>query len=260
MCAWRIPKSPKLKTGEIHLWRADLDRNRSRIPVFEQMLTQEERQKASRFKLEVDRNRYTVARVALRTLLARYLRAAPGELRFCYGPQGKPELAGADLGFSVSHSERIALYAISQARDVGVDVERVRSGIARDVAKGFFSLRVTQLLESLPQAARRRAFFRGWTRMEAYLKARGDGLSLGLETFEAFLSLGEPASSHMPDAWASSWRLHDFCPRAGYVAALAAQISNWQLKFWQWQAEYAEDAGAKFQPFSASAGSQPGAR
>src|SRR5258706_4720129 len=179
---WIAPPSYlELKHGEIHLWRGDLDREMHSYPVLEQTLAPEERKKAHGFRTELERYRYIVARGILRTILAWYLKTTPGSLVFSYGLQGKPELAGGGLSFNVSHSQGLALLAFTRARDLGVDVERVRPGIEEELATSFLPPQAIRLLEALPKFARQRAFLRGWTRMEAYSKARGVGLTLGFE-------------------------------------------------------------------------------
>lgn len=239
MCTWNVPHGPlELNNGEIHLWRADLDCSMNALPALEQTLAPEEFAKAGQFRLELDRNRYILAHGALRTILARYLKTTPGEPVFRYGPQGKPELASGAVRFNTSHSHDLVLWTISRARDVGVDVERVRRGVDEDVAGWLFSLRALRFLEALPQPARRRAFFQGWTRMEAYSKARGEGLKLSSETFEVFLDLSNPVLLRTLGDVGQKWRwwLHDFSPRRGYVAALAARGGKCRLRYWKWQA------------------------
>ena len=231
------PGSLELKNGDIHLWRVDLDRNLHTLPDLEQHLSSAERKAAGAFRLAADRSRYSLTRGALRTILGRYLNAPPEKLAFRNGPRGKPELAGAELRFNVSHSHGLALFAISSVHDVGVDVERVRSGIEEDVAGWFLSLRAMRLLEALPKAARERAFFQGWTRMEAYSKASGDEITIALENFECFLrrrrpvflrTLGDPTDS-------AAWWLHDFFPRRGYVATVAARARKCRVRYWKWK-------------------------
>jgi 4'-phosphopantetheinyl transferase len=200
MCTWIAPPGQlKLKNAEIHLWRVDLDRNTSAFPVLKPILSLEERRKADRFRLDLDHRRYILARGTLRTILARYLKTEPGELVFRCGPKGKPELASHAVHFNASHSHGLALYAISRMRDVGVDVERVRAGIDEDVARAFFSLRALRFLGALPQPMRRRAFYQGWTRMEAYSKACGEGLTLGPESLEVFTEPRLSMPLLMPD-------------------------------------------------------------
>jgi 4'-phosphopantetheinyl transferase len=174
----------------------------------------------------------------LRTTLARYLRTTPREPVFRYGPQGKPELAGGAIRFSLSHSHDLVLWAISRARQLGVDVERVRPGVDQDVAREFFSRPRRRSLQALPQPERRRAFFRGWTRMEAYTKARGYGLGLGLDALEAFVDRCNPVHAQKPGAGGQDeyWWIYDFSPRRGYVAALAVPGRRCRLRYWTWRA------------------------
>jgi 4'-phosphopantetheinyl transferase len=218
--------APELKSGEIHLWRADLNpEGMNALRALVETLSADELARASRFRLERDRNRYVLARGTLRSILARYLKTTPGEPVFRYGPNGKPELANGVVRFNLSHSDDLVLYAISRAGHVGVDVERVRAGVEKDLAT-CLSPTALRLLEALPPAARRRALFQGWTRMEAYAKARGEGVESGLQTLEAFLR-EQPRR----------WRLHDFSPRRGYVGTLAARRGKCRLGYWKWQAD-----------------------
>jgi 4'-phosphopantetheinyl transferase len=218
-----------LKSGDIHLWRADLSvEGTSALPALERTLSAEELAKAGRFGSERDRNRYIFAHGALRTILATYLKTTPGTPVFRYGPNGKPELAnGAHdvVRFNMSHSDDLVLCAISHAGHVGVDVERVRPGVEKDLA-ALLPPTARQVLEAVPPAARQRAFFQGWTRMEAYSKARGEGLDWGLETFEVFLR-------EHPRRWC----LHDFSPGRGYVGALATRRGKCRIGYWKWQAD-----------------------
>ena len=232
---WIAPRGPlELKTGDIHLWRVDLDRNPHHLPALEQTLAPAERRRAAAFRFAADRTRYSLTRGALRTILARYLIISPEKLVLRAGPQGKPELAGGELRFNVSHSDGLALFAITSAHDVGIDVERVRGGIEEDISAWFLSLRAIRLLEALPKPARQRAFFQGWTRMEAYSKASGDQISAGLENFDSFLRLRRPVF----DAW---W-LHDFFPRRGYVATVAARARTCRFSYWRFAAGQAADS------------------
>lgn len=231
-CATRPPELPD---GEIHLWRADLDRDMSALPALATALAPEELAKAGRFRFVRDRNRYIVAHGTLRAILAWYMNARSRDLTFRYGPQGKPELAGDALRFSMSHSHDLVLVAISRVAAVGVDVELVRPGVDQDVARCFMT-RARQPLDELPRAPGRRAFFQAWTRMEAYLKARGEGLNFGLKPLEAFL---EPCNAAACTALGDSgqhsrWWLRDFSPRRGYVGAVAVRSGECRLGYRNW--------------------------
>ena len=109
----------------------------------------------------------------------------PSELRFSHGFYGKPILidqqAGHVLHFKVSHSDELRLCAVTRERQLGVDLERIRPGFIHDqIPEHFFSQQEVTQLRSLPISLQEKAFFRCWTRMEAYLKAKGGGLSAKL--------------------------------------------------------------------------------
>jgi 4'-phosphopantetheinyl transferase len=240
---WNSPHGPvELKCGEIHLWQADVDRNLKALEPLEETLGPQELARAGQFRVELDRNRYIVAHGVLRTILARYLEMAPGELVFRYGPQGKPELATGNVRFNMSHSHDLVLCAISRTCDVGVDVERVRPGVEEDVVR-CFSPGAVRSLEGLPPSARRRAFYQSWTRMEAYAKGCGEGLKSNLANFDGFLNLSDPGllPTFEGAEQVSRWWFHDFRPRRGYVGALAAGQGKCRFKYWKWQAHEGEE-------------------
>jgi 4'-phosphopantetheinyl transferase len=240
---WRAPpETVALDGDEVHVWQAALDRTPSQIQRFHQDLSVDEQARAERFYFEKDRAHFIVARGVLRAILGAYLGRAPEQLRFCYDSHGKPALTGeADreaVRFNVSHSGRIALYAVTRDREVGIDLERIRFDLAvAELAGRFFSRREIVALGSLPTDMQRQAFFRCWTRKEAYIKARGLGLSLPLSEFDVSLAPGEPAAilCTRPDASeASRWSLQELTPAPGYAAAIAVEGHGWRLVCWQW--------------------------
>jgi 4'-phosphopantetheinyl transferase len=216
---WRLPP------GEVHVWRTSLVRPKDAVERMRTLLARDERQRADRFRFERDRSRYIVGRALLRGLLARYLDAAPEELEFQYGEFEKPALRSGPW-FNLSHSGSIALYAFSSAGEIGIDVELDDADFARErIAERFFSPAEVRLLRSLPSEAQPRAFLTCWTRKEAFIKARGDGLSLALDSFDVTLAPDAPAAL-LRTAWCSEepgqWQLEDLSDhRAGYIAAVA---------------------------------------
>jgi 4'-phosphopantetheinyl transferase len=236
------PACPRARCDQVHVWRARLDLPAHRVVRLARFLSPDEVRRAERLFFEVDRQRFIVARGVLRTILGRYLGASPIELRFVYGPHGKPELtpefADGRLHFSVAHSHRLALYAVAYDRQVGVDLEYMRPHLAsKMVAERFFSPLEAERLGALPEKEQGEAFFCCWTRKEAYIKARGEGLSLPLDCFDVSLApdedpvrlrtLGDPAE-------ATRWCLRGLAPGAGYAAAVAAEGSGWRLQRWLW--------------------------
>jgi 4'-phosphopantetheinyl transferase len=241
---WRSPpETLVLGCDEVHVWRATLDQTPPQIQSFFQTLTVDEQARAQRFHFERDRAHFIVARGVLRAILGRYLQRAPESLSFCYGSHGKPALAedtDADaIGFNVSHSHGLALYAVTRARKIGIDVEHIRFDLAvGEIAERFFSRREVAMLRALPTELQRPAFFRCWTRKEAYIKARGEGLSLPLDQFDVSLAPGDPGvtlSIESDLSEASRWSLQELSAAAGYAAAVGAEGHGWRLRCWQWQ-------------------------
>jgi 4'-phosphopantetheinyl transferase len=210
----------------VEIWRASLDREPAAVEELHAVLSVDERERASRFYFDRDRDRYVVGRGVLRTLLGAYVGVPPERVRFDYGPQGKPRLAMTGPRFNVSHSGAVALYAFSKSGEVGVDVELFRPEFAREhIAERFFSPDEVATLRSLPDDAQPYAFLTCWTRKEAYIKARGQGLSLPLDRFDVSLHPDEPAAL-LRTAWSTDepaqWRLTDLSDTAsGYFAAVA---------------------------------------
>jgi 4'-phosphopantetheinyl transferase len=231
-----------LEDDEVHVWRVALDRASSVAKRFLDILTTDEQHRADRFRFVRDREHFIITRGMLRTTLGYYLKVEPERLRFHYNRYGKPALAvpsgGKDLRFNVSRSGQVALYAFSIARELGIDIELIREDENWDaIAERFFSRLELETLHSLPHDARVRAFFNCWTRKEAYLKARGLGLSLPLDGFSVSLAPNEPAALLATDEdaqSASNWSLEEITVGGGYVAALAVEGSNYHLTHWEW--------------------------
>ena len=167
----------------------------------------------------------------LRILLGAYFDANPSSLEFTYSEKGKPHVSHRpgqlDLRFNVAHSGDVILLAFTEGRRLGIDVEQVRPDFATDdIAERFFSGAERKCLRNLPATQRHDAFFRCWTRKEAYLKATGDGLSMPLDQFDVSLAPGEPARliETRPDpAEANRWELQDLPVPSGYAGALVIE-------------------------------------
>jgi 4'-phosphopantetheinyl transferase len=233
------PDRLALEADEVHVWRASLDCDEQVLHQFDETLAPDEKARAQRFVFQPDRNSYVAARGVLRELLGRYLNRAPGEIEFNYGPQGKPALRSESserpVQFNVSHSHGMALFAFAVEKQVGVDVELVRPDFAGEkIAERFFSSQEVVELRSLPATAQGEGFFRCWTRKEAYIKARGEGLQIPLKSFHVSLTPGGPARLQAADS--SRWGLRSLRPEARYVGAVVGEGQGWKLRGSEWRA------------------------
>lgn len=244
-CTWSFPPADlALSSNDVHVWRVYLDQPAQRLQQLAQTLSADELTKAERFYFERDRKHFIVGRGFLRSILGRYLDIEPGRLQFCYGSHGKPALAETPgriiLRFNLSHSQGLALYAVTCDREIGVDLEYIRPmPEAEQIVKRFFSAREHSVFCSIPPSQKHEAFFHCWTRKEAYLKAIGDGLAHSLDRIEVSLAPGEPAkllSIEGSPQKAARWSLQELKPAPGYVAAIAVEGSAWRLARWQWLA------------------------
>jgi 4'-phosphopantetheinyl transferase len=229
-----------LPEDEVQLWRVDLEAIRADESRWQELLSADEATRASRFHFPIDRQHFVASRALLRTILAGYLCTHANDLTFSYSAKQKPSLgsphATSGITFNLSHSGGIALYAFSHGRDLGVDVERVRADFdVEAIGRRFFSAHEQRQLFDLPSAERADAFFRCWTRKEAYVKATGDGLSLPLSQFDVSLEPGKTNAlvATRPDSSeAERWLLREVSAGSGYTAALCADGQDWKLKDW----------------------------
>src|SRR5258708_850386 len=241
---WNIPSDNlTLTENEVHVWRASLEAPLNTLYYLQHVHSPEEVERARQFYFEKDRRYWTVAHGVLRMLLAHYLDIDPREIRFVTDNYGKPSIVYPSLGtrlyFNLSHSDGLAVYAFTYDRHVGVDVEHMRANInCEELAKYHFSPYECAVLQRLPAVVREEAFFLCWSRKEAYIKARGKGLSIPLDQFDVSLTPGEPAaliaSREDPQA-TTCWSLHALAPGTGYAGALVVEGTSCRLSCWQWQ-------------------------
>jgi 4'-phosphopantetheinyl transferase len=229
-----VPACPGLQFNEIHVWLSNLSVSASALSLLRGCLTAEEKERAARFHLDRDRNRFVAARGTLRNILAQYLGQAPLQLQIYYGAEGKPALAldstGRSLSFNLSHSEDIAVLALGWDRNIGIDVERIRTDIEyEDIARSHFSTDELMSLRALPPQDRVEGFFLAWTRKEAYLKARGNGLQVPLDSFDVNLKPGEPA--RFVRGVDPQWQIVGWLAEPGYPAALVYDGTPSHVRF-----------------------------
>jgi 4'-phosphopantetheinyl transferase len=220
---WSFPPQVcSMSEEEVHVWVADLERI-SRMSELAETLSRAEKEKAARFHFERDRIGFIAGRGLLRSILSCYTNTPAASLHFEYEPNGKPYLAELSqpgkLNFNLSHSGGLALYAVTQNRALGIDLEKVHSFSDMDeVAARCFLPEEQSTLRSLRPPQKEENFFRYWTRKEAQLKCSGSGFA---------------AASGSETRFAGS--LLELEPAIGYIAALAVCGRPFVLKSWQWQ-------------------------
>jgi 4'-phosphopantetheinyl transferase len=236
----RVSSSPlDLGWGEVQVWCARLDGDRENLPFLASLLASDEQARAKRYYFERDRGRFIVRRGFLRLLLGAYLDRDPARLQFSYGANGKPALrpgsSGWPLQFNLSHSNGLAVYALSRDRPLGIDVEYIRLiPEVLQIAEQFFTPLERNLLTSLSSESRMRTFFKIWTGKEAYLKATGDGLSHQPTEIEVSFDGREAAqirAVHAEPMETGRWQMETIRNIPGYIAAVVIEGQDWQLKF-----------------------------
>lgn len=239
---WKIPPPDlALAKDDVHLWSLDLDQPVESTQALTQVLSPDEVQRAGHFYFEKDRRQFIVGRAWLRTLLGKYMRMKPEDVRLFYGKHGKPQVAemtpGDVLHFNLSHSQGLALYAFTLNRAIGIDVEHIHQFQEEEqIVAYFFSHEEKAVFCKLPASQQHLMFFKSWTQKEAYLKAIGEGLSRSLDSITVSLSPDEPARLlHVEDEPEEHlrWHLQTFKPAPDYMAALAVEGQNWNLACWQ---------------------------
>ena len=236
-------RSPDL----IRIWRVPLDASFEEDARLEGVLSRDETDRAHRYFFDRDRRRFTMGRAVLRLILAGYLGTEAEQVKINYGKHGKPSLAAPNAGirFNVSHSQEIALIAVAHGREVGVDVEFVRQLTDQEqlLTSNFSSCEVAAY-RLLPRQQQQAAFFAGWTRKEAYLKACGEGLSIPLDSFAVSLGPDDPAAllevRHDPMEPAR-WGMANLSVAPGYAGALVAEGGGWRFDYADWDGAICPD-------------------
>jgi len=181
-----VKQVPVLKRKETHVWRASLEASSAQLEQYWKTLSEDEKERSSRFKFEQGCDQYISGRGMLRSFLGSYLSVKPATIQFNYNAYGKPLLSKNEaLQFNLSHSAGVVLYAFTLGASIGVDIELIKTNInVSKLAARFFAKKESTFIQSLPEAKQHEAFFKCWTRKESFIKAHGKGLSMPLDQFE----------------------------------------------------------------------------
>ncbi len=214
--------------NHVQVWMAKRPADEADLADLARLLSADEIARARRLTVTEARRRFVFGRALLRQLLGACLEVAPATMAIGYGPHGKPRLgrdcAGAELRFNLSHSRSRVALALAHGRDVGIDIEWIDA--RRDwvpLAARIFSPRELAEWHALAPSQQPAAFFQGWTRKEAYLKATGAGLTDALPAIEVTLAPGHlPALLSVPAGpeAARQWALHSIAIAPEFAGAV----------------------------------------
>lgn len=239
----RGPMPGELAQGVVHVWRITLDEVVHEYQSLVGLLTDDEKERAHKYKFRRDRHRFVAGRAGLRAILGSYVSCSPAMLRFEYGAAGKPSLrypaSPTPVQFNLSHSGGIGLLAVAR-QTVGIDVELVRTvPDVEEIAKSYFSATEQRELLQLPVPLRSAGFLNCWTRKEAFVKAIGDGLSLPLDSFDVSLTPGAPVELRQIRGKGSTdrWRIMSVPVGDNAIAAVVAEspLVGLECRDWSFQ-------------------------
>jgi 4'-phosphopantetheinyl transferase len=245
LCTWpSAPPERFLQSGVVHVWCAVLDES-EHGDAATAVLSDEERARADRFHFNRDRSWFIARRYMARTILGEYLRMRPADVRFTHGPHGKPGVqlkpALKEIEFNLSHSNGLALCAVSRVRRVGIDLEVIRRMSSMDqIAERISSAAELTGFRSLPDTSKEQAFFELWTRKEAFVKAAGVGLSAPLDAATVLFGPHRLKNVQLPFAppdASNDWSLVRLNLAPEYEAALCVEGPEPDVRCWRFAAE-----------------------
>jgi 4'-phosphopantetheinyl transferase len=217
---------------EVHVWLASPEdvEDSEQLAACRAMLSDDERARLARLRPGPDRRAFLAAHALVRSALSRYADVPPEAWTFAVNHRGRPEIAGPDavpaLHFSLSHTSGLTACAVALDFDCGVDVESFdRRGDPLKVARRVLSPKELSDLEARTAETRRNHFLAYWTLKEAYVKARGLGLSLPLRQF-SFSLTGERIRIEFAapgDDVATAWQFALLRPTPRHVLAIAVR-------------------------------------
>jgi 4'-phosphopantetheinyl transferase len=223
-----------LPPGEIHLWLASYDEigDERLHAAYRDLLDPAEREQEPRFYFARDRRRYLVTRALVRTVLSRYVPLSPAAWSFSANAYGRPQIVNpqgqeAGLAFNLSHTHSLIVLGVTSRGELGVDVENIRAReVSIGIADRYFAPEEVAALRAAPAQQQQYRFFEYWTFKEAYIKARGMGLSLPLDKFsfhypdDVSVEIAiQPELSDDP----SRWQFWQFRPADEYLLAICAE-------------------------------------
>ena len=234
----KTPDSLNLSKDHVDIWLCDLKQLSSDINNFYSILSEDERERTDKLKVEDKKQQYIITRGALRQRLGLLTKIDPQDFIFDYLEHGKPVLANnpqfADMTFNVSHSHDLALIAITQEQNIGIDIEKINRELKHDELVSRFFSKVEQTeFQTIPEANRAKAFCACWSRKEAFIKAIGDGVSYGLDTFDVTVDPENQTPEinlHKPSE--DTWSALNLPINDEYMACLVSDGGSLSVRYW----------------------------
>lgn len=226
-----------LPGDEVHLYitAPDSITDPALLSRFETILSADEQARMRRFHSDRKRHQYLVSRALLRTSLSGYQDTEPAAWRFEKNGYGKPEVRHPDASFPVrfnlSHADGLSVCAFASGREIGVDIEdgqrTTRAGLL-DLGR-YFSPQEAEALRAAPEERLADRFFDYWTLKESYIKARGAGFAIALDTFSFFFENDQLTgfSGHRgSEDDAGRWQFRRLRLADRYRVALAVELTE----------------------------------
>ncbi|MEO9892384.1 4'-phosphopantetheinyl transferase superfamily protein [Aurantibacter sp.] len=235
--SWASFKSGNfLHEDVLHIWNFKAIKDEPKLHILSKTLSADEHLRASKYRFEKDRAVYITARYLLRTLISSYLEINPKEIVFDYSEYDKPTYLGnIELDFNVSHSGNRIIIGLAKQQIIGVDIEKIKNDFNPiELANNVFSNDEINALSEYNGEELYRAFYRGWTRKESFIKAVGEGLSYPLKSFSVTIDNDETASFlsiNNENESNQSWHLHSFIPSEGFIAAITTKGNPKKIEF-----------------------------
>ena len=231
-----MPAGLPLSARHVDLWLVSTVVPDSTLQSLFSLLSPAERDRVDRLSIPAKRTEAIVSRGVLRQILGTLLQRDPSRLTFNTGPQGKPYLGDSisPLRFNLSHTAGWVLLGVTPDRELGVDIENIRSRSSlEELAERFFTESEAASILALPASDRPRAFFMTWCRKESVLKAAGEGISAGLNSFNVPIRpLVRPFNVFFSE---QSWWLHDVALGELLVASVATASVQAAVRSWSWK-------------------------
>ncbi len=234
----KTPDTLSLSKDHIDIWLCDLKQLSGDINIIYSILSEDERERADKLKVEDKKQQYIITRGALRQRLGLLTNIEPKDFVFEYLEHGKPVLANnhqcADITFNVSHSNDLALIAIAQEQTIGIDIEKINhESDHQALMTRFFSKAEQAEFQTMPDTNKARAFCACWTRKEAFIKAVGDGVSYGLDKFDVAVDPENQTPDinlHKPSE--ERWSAINLPINDEYMASLVGDRDSLSVRCW----------------------------